>query len=578
MGNEVRPRQEDGGSLRSALVWTAAAALVVFLGNFAGVPGLRDDPTWPRSFLGVPLALYPLLGLPAATVLAGQLALLALRIEDRPAPRIVVAVLALSLTALRTYSDVFALEALSATGDDYVASPGTSFRVVAMLSSTAAAALLWWIADRISLTGAARGGLALALAIVIARTPFEVRHAIRMADPAFLAEPLAFAGCIAALGLLLWRRPAAMWPVPFALRIPLRSSIDVLGLPCAIGMIVSIIANGILTSMIASLSSADIGWAPGAAAAIVTVLSTLCVSFLWSRFVAHAHGRDKQPWPLAIGAAMLSVAIAVALAIPWGEGVLAPYLRTAGDRSAVSQTFDPSYDAIPPEVPASYEATLVAYEEFDDGDAGAMIERLRELGISARILRSDRRRITLFIQDVTEVHALLEVLQPTLVWVNRVLRSEREQDCMEAEGLSIDATELMLVEHLDSGACVLRVLEEDSLIVEEDIASAREVHGVSSDAFSLDWAVEVTLTSEARDRLASLGSSSRMAIVRDGEILATLYAEAVASEGRFEIGSRRFGMRQSEAANLAAALSSRVRIQSGWELERLETHVPVGEL
>src|SRR5690606_1180394 len=169
--------------------------------------------------------------------------------ESGPA-RSIAFVLCGAIAAGQTLS--LALWAESASGamlfGDLVREPGWRFRLTAMITSAAGAAVLWWIADRVDATRAATGALALALPASLLQLVREIvivadglAHGMVAPLEAAVGLDLPLPMAVAAPALAL--RTPARWPVKVVGTLELRSGFDVVTVPAGVAALFSIVGS-----------------------------------------------------------------------------------------------------------------------------------------------------------------------------------------------------------------------------------------------------------------------------------------------------------------------------------------------
>ncbi|MBT3217907.1 MAG: hypothetical protein HN348_02340 [Proteobacteria bacterium] len=218
-------------SIKSWLILLAVTVLF-WAGGRIPLPGLD------RALLGpLDLAVPSIFMLGTSTLLGIRLATMLFipaHAPDRTVRVLHKAALALylSISVVQGTVMALALEQMVLGHAGLVAEPGWTFRVVTVITLCAVAALLWWMADRISSTKLVNGALWLfALSTMQAGL-------VQLTSPSLYWEPnvtatlgataIFFPLAIVAIGLALFRPD---WPTPVARQVVALSPIDLLCLP-----------------------------------------------------------------------------------------------------------------------------------------------------------------------------------------------------------------------------------------------------------------------------------------------------------------------------------------------------------
>jgi hypothetical protein len=486
-------------------------------------------------------------------VLLGQAAIAFAGWEHRPLARAIACSLSLGIVAIGAFDTAIYFESLNGEPGligDLVEEPGTAFRVRMVLSVTSAAAIVWWIADRITATERAHGFLVVALALGASMFPvfaFETGAAwmqtfvlIEYGEWVLGAVALA-ALVLAALPLV---RPAA-WPVRLAGRFELRSAGDLVALPF---FLLFALGGAIQTVMYSDAFGAR-AWTAYVLPAIVLALAALLAAF-WFRVVPPKSG-SRSIAPFAITMALV---------------VLTAGLGAYGYERSGGSLFAPA----PLEGDAAFDLTLRADEGFYDRDAEAMVSRLEELGASASVLRASEDEIVLHVEDALDSESVVRAISPADLAVHLVLseyagelpdprlewRGSRRGiagPCDAIEDAARSARCYAAIADEEDG-CVLYCLDRQPVLTHEDIFEAHVAVDAENEPLVVARAADEGARALVRATMENVGHP--LAIVVDGRVVAAPIIAGTIRD-RFEIrpgGLRDREEKLREARILAEAL------------------------
>lgn len=559
-----------------AAAWIGLSAVALAVGSWISIPGIDADALAAAQggFAGlfdVTAPAFPILGFNVGALVLVRLALALLGKTESGVGRALALAIYLVTTAVQTLS--LALWAESAGYEmpvDLVVEPGWRFRLIAVLTTVAGGALLYWLADRVDATRAATGALALALlasllALVTeagaAATAFAIGESAPIATLLVLALPIA----MLALGILLALRAPARWPVRVAGALELRSGLDVLAAPAAVAVMSGGLAGASTPGQLVRACLVI-----GAAVGVGVLLS--------------ARSPERAPrrllWPLAVALASFPLAL-----VP-----LASVLTSTGALS-----FAPG----PLEGDARFRLTLAAVDRFRDGEADAMVRRLTLLGARASLVSADPQRITLDVERASDPQSVTDALRPHTLALHLV----RELPGVPLpEGVRPPAHPLYAAEgpcealrdfapslgcraafepvreggwgEAAPGECRLYCLEPTPVITGADVAEAR----ASLDSYSNQPIVSASLTPDAAARFARFTGENvqrQLAIVLDGEVVSAPIIQSAIPGGQIQItlgGIGAYDDMMDEARLVAAALGAGDEITSEWSLEAVTTY------
>jgi hypothetical protein len=545
-------------SIGRAALWIGVAAIATIVGRVLTLPGVDGEVLSAGGLLDA--SVLAVLGPQLVLVVAARLALDAAGKRGSRIARTLTLAIVLVLCAIQTFAlAVWAEQA----GDELpyvklVLEPGLRFRLVATLTATTAAAIAYWLADRIDASRLATGALVLAFFAA----PLEsLRPAFDpIATPHALALPvaLALAMLIVAIGLVV--RAPASWPVRVLGGLELRSAFDALAVPSAIALLSSVSLGPLAIPLIGR--------------PLLVLAGTIALLVLLSR---RSEKGARVLWPLAIAVPFVLVAL----------GVSSLGLVRSG---ALERALDPG----PLRGDASFELTLEAVDRFHDGEAEAMVARLEMLGAGAELVSADPRRITLRVRNARDLDSVLEALRPHrlgLHWVEAPPSVEPPPgvsapteyrpsfegacDVVRPWSVTVPCTAAIQAVHDPTSAasvCHLYCLAREPIVVTRDVRDAEVV----IDPYTQQPLVSATLRDEAAERFgretgANIGR--HLAIVLDDEVVSAPVVQTAIPGGRLQItlgSSEGATDRLAEAQLLVAALRSGDSLTSAWLLQSIE--------
>lgn len=524
----------------------------------------RMPPSGWLAALGLSLPAIPVLGAVVPNLLLVQLVLFSFGWTERPRARLVGLAVYLVLTLVNAYAIALWLESFdSDMGYVLALEPGFSFRAMIVLPELAGAAVLWWISDRITRSGAAHGALAIALVHAVIQAPangFEV-GATETIDPMWIVDAAAEAIAPLALGVVIALRPPDAWPVRLWKTAALRSWIDLVGLAIAAAAVVSMPVIAVV-NMLLYRGALEPEISPIVSVAMtVAIVGALAV--LWSLRTRDARGLPQYA-SACVGALILTLAMA------------------GGSLASAAGRADPSR---PLAGDAAFDITLAADDRFEDGEAEAMVQTIEALGASAEIARRSSERITLRVEDATrDSEAILDALAPHTLELYLVAScgeaSNPDTGTIVGTCDSIVAGDTFLTyesfvqrlpaEDGDSEAmCELFCVDPDPVVTSTDVEDADV--GLDENGAPI---VLVSLGRVAADfmwRFSGENIGERLVIVYDGEVqIAPRIQSRMGERIQITFGSYRpYRELLSEAENVALALGSSTRIESTWSVERV---------
>ncbi len=550
----------------AAVLWIALAALALIVGGSITLPGIDGELLAEASRLaGTSVLAFPVIGVSTRLFVFVRIVLAVIGKDESRRAWIVATALYLGLTAVQVFA--IALWAESAGSampfGDLVPEPGWRFRLIAVLTGTAGAAVVWWIADRIDATRAATGSLAVAffaagLTLVREASAFAQSLAIGERTPLSGATLFTLPLAMLAIAVALAIRTPSSWPIQLTRGLELRSGFDAVAIPGAL-------------AVLAGASAGPLG-APGWLQLAMTLAGALAlVAFLRAR-TTRAPRRALSPLAFAI-AAFLAVAVPLAVGL--------------GSSDAFARALAPG----PLEGEASFRITLAAVDRFRDGEAEIMVDRLRSLGAEASIVSQSPQRITLRVDAARDVESVLEALRPHMLalhvvdpppsgalpaGIRRTLTDALEGGCDDVRAFAPNAPCTGAVEVIHdpyevTPACRFYCLDPTPVVTGDDVTEASVTAGYDGRP-----AVTILLREGARERLSRATTenvSRALAIVVDGEVSSAPIIRAPITGGRAQIdlgGYVSDQERLAEANTLARALVPGHRITSAWTYEALD--------
>ncbi|HEY8430379.1 MAG TPA: hypothetical protein VIL20_18495, partial [Sandaracinaceae bacterium] len=246
---------------------------------------------------------------------------------------------------------------------------------------------------------------------------------------------------------------------------------------------------------------------------------------------------------------------------------------------------------------ASYTIVLTAVEEFGDGEAQAMVDRLSALGASAELVSADARRIRIRVENAASSDEVLDALRSRTLAVHLVrdfpdvplpsgisMRDgSPEGPCPTVRAWAPNVGCASAVEPIvafdepgsvqgEPAECRLHCLEETPVFTGDDVVDATvATHRVIGEPVLVG---NLGADAAARfERVTADNVGRPLAIVLDGDVITAPVIRSAIPHGRFEISlgtMRSYEAKLQEAAILAEALLSENAIRSEWTLEAIE--------